>query len=215
MFVPSVLDVRSSLQVGPQACKPFSLHSDVCVGDLVVIVVCSIAGIGWVLWGMHAIRKMRQPSPFDEEDKEEPDEELARLDPFYIPNQPGWTPGPAERVRIRLALGEPDEAFCRPTAPISPTAYDAQDAMTMPRTPPRAAGQSQRASSHRSSRHTSPIRGGTYGEGYEYGVNDGYIRNVSPSRARGPAPHRPQSGHRSHQPMRRMNEDAVMYGYAY
>jgi len=117
-------------------------------------------------------------------------------------------------VRIRLALGEPDEVFCRKSAPISPNAYNTQDAMTMPHTPPRAAGQSQRTSSRRSGRHASPIRVGTYDEGY--GVNDGYIRNVSPSHARGSPPLRPQSGHRSHQSMRRMNEDAIMYnGYAY
>jgi len=90
MFIPGALDARSSLQVGPQSCKPFSIHSDVCVGDLITIVgtplplpslsitlgvallfaVCSIAGIGFFFWSIHAIRKMRQPSPFDEVEEE-------------------------------------------------------------------------------------------------------------------------------------------------
>ena len=55
MFVPEALDARSA-QVGPQACRPFSIHSNVCVGDMISI-------IGTSRISLPSIRHLRGRSP--------------------------------------------------------------------------------------------------------------------------------------------------------
>ena len=163
---------------------------------------CSIAGVGFFFWGIHAIRKMREPLFNEDEDKgkcsqfpfpyhrltstfaEEPNGD-DRATPFPLPSVENGVVQPLslpDRVRIRLALSEPEEPFNRVSAPISTEAYDAQGSVNTPRMPQRAGGQSQRTSSHRSSRHVSPMQGGPYGERYENGANDEHIKRVIPSR---------------------------------
>jgi hypothetical protein len=161
---------------------------------------CSIAGVGFFFWGIHAIRKMREPLFNDEgEDKgkraqlpfpwhrltsafaEGPNGESARANPFPIPSVENGVAQPLsspDRVRIRLALCAPEEPFYRPSASMSTDAYHGQGSVTTPRTPPRAGGQSHRTSSRRSSGHVSPGR--PYGEMHEYGANDD-ITSVGPS----------------------------------
>lgn len=94
-------------------------------------------------------------------------------------------PDYADRVRIRLALSAPDDPLDKPSDPDS-TDPDEQDwVITKPCIPPYAAGQSQRASSHHSSHHLLPMRGGPYGESDTPDVfimPDEHIRNVGPSR---------------------------------
>ncbi|KAH0826159.1 hypothetical protein J3R83DRAFT_5578 [Lanmaoa asiatica] len=227
MFISSTLVTRNLGSATPQACRPFSIHSNVCVGDLIAIVVCSIAGIGFFVWAIHAIRKMRQfPFNYRTEDKGESNEEGQRVDPYHVPSafdnsllvRRGvvQTPSFPGRVRTRLALSEPEGGFYKLSTPISSDSDSAQGSMTTPRAPrrpPLAGGQSQRTPTRRSGRHGSFTRGGPHGERYEYGMNDDYIRDVSPSRARGSSVHRSGGGYGSHRSMRRTNGDAMMRAY--
>ncbi|KAF8443189.1 hypothetical protein L210DRAFT_3644052 [Boletus edulis BED1] len=194
MFISNTLVARDDGAGTPPSCtfSSFTIYSNVCVGDMIAIIACSIAGIGFFFWAIHAIRKMRE-SPFNDEpeDKEEPaGENGAGHFPTAFDNSPlvppdGRTLNPAERVRTRLFLSQPEEPFYRST-PVSTDASYAQGSVTMPRMPPRAGGQSHRSSS-RSSRHGPLSRGGPSDERreYEYSMNNGYMGNISSSRATG------------------------------
>ncbi|KAG6376878.1 hypothetical protein JVT61DRAFT_904 [Boletus reticuloceps] len=256
MFISNTLVARDDGAGTPPSCtfSSFTIYSNVCVGDMIAIIgrfslpsirylrgvtplfaACSIAGIGFFFWAIHAIHKMREP-PFNDEpeDKEEP---AGKNDAGHFPtafdNSPlvppdGRTLSPAERVRTRLFLSQPEEPFYRSTL-ISTDASYAQGSVTTPRMPPRAGGQSHRSSS-RSSRHGSLSRGGPSDERREYehsmnispsratgfpAQNDGhgYMRNTSHSRA-GSLPADTSSGDYRRQSVRRTNIEPVTY-YAY
>lgn len=144
---------------------------------------------------------------------EKPSERSDRVDPYHVPStfddsrlvQRGvvQTPSLPQRVRTRLAMSQPEEDFYGQSTPISSDTYSAQGSTSTPRTPrrpPPVGKQAWRTPSHRPDRHGSPTGCGAYGKGYEHGVNGEYLRNVSPSHARG-SPLR--SGRGSHGPAKR------------
>ncbi|KAG9313207.1 hypothetical protein JVU11DRAFT_6666 [Chiua virens] len=157
-------------------------------------VSCSIAGIGFVFWAIHAIRKMRN-DPFKYQ--KEPDHGLdssAFDHSILVQHGVAQSPSYPDRVRTRLALSQPEEEFYTFTTPTSIEAYTDQTPIDTPealRRPPPAGGQSLSSRSHRSGRHGSLVRAGADGERYGYGTQDDYIRDAGPSRARGSPLHEP------------------------
>ncbi|KAF8547174.1 hypothetical protein OG21DRAFT_1517597 [Imleria badia] len=182
MFFPrALLDTDGPT---PPSCKPFTIHNNVCVGDLIAIVACSVAGVGFFFWAIHAVRKMRN-DPFNNlpEETEEPKVESGGIQPFHVPSlDVHGVPRkltPPEREQTRLALSQPEEPFYRPSPPIPYDPYNGKGAMTTPRKPPRASGHSKRISSQ--SHHGSLTRGGPYGQGHESGVNGEYMKSAASS----------------------------------
>ncbi|KAG9313237.1 hypothetical protein JVU11DRAFT_6699 [Chiua virens] len=190
MLVPSNLFARDSHDASPLGCQPLSFSSSVCVGDLIAIIACSIAGLGFIFWSVHAIRKIRN-DPLDDLVEEDPNHGVdpSTFDHSILAQQGvAQTPSYPDRVRTRLALSQPEEDYYRFTNPVCIDVYTGQAPMKTldtPRRPPPAGGQPKMTYSHRTGRHGSLVRGGYERYDRMYGNTS---RSDSPPQARGSPP---------------------------